>query len=311
MDVFAPEPPGKPSVSGLTAQTLTATAAELSAQVDPTGADTHYYFQYGTVNCVSSPASCLSVPTPPGIDIGEGFADQPASVELQGLKPSTTYYYRLIALNDHGEAEGAETFGSLTTPPSAAGVLADGRSWELVSPANKDGSGIEPLREEGGLIQASQDGNAITYVANGPIVSEPEGNRAPYPTQALATRSLSGWSSQQIVTPRSKGEGFIPGEAPEYRFFSEDLSLGLVQPDNQAQVEPLEQPPLSPEASEKTMYVRDSTTGSYLPLVTSANDTAGSHFGRTLEFLERDARFDPCGLLLRSAPDHGRRSGPL
>ena len=105
----------------------------------------------------------------------------------------------------------------MTTLPSAEGLLPDGRAWEMVSPAEKDGSGIEPLRKEGGLIQASEDGDAITYVANGPIVPEPEGNRAPYPTQALAQRGASGWSSQQITTPRTKGEGFIPGEAPEYR----------------------------------------------------------------------------------------------
>jgi len=284
VDVFEPEPPGKPSVTELSAQNLTPTSTELSAQIDPTGADTHYYFQYGTVNCMSSPSSCTDVPSPPGTDIGASFSDQSAAVELQNLKPSTTYFYRVIATNEHGQAEGVQSFGSITTLPTAEGVLPDGRAWEMVSPVEKDGSGIEPLRNEGGLIQASEDGSSITYVANGPIVKEPEGNRAPYPTQALATRGASGWSSQQIVTPRVKGEGFIPGEAPEYRFFSPDLSLGLVQPDNESH-EPLEQPPLSPEATEKTMYLRDTATGHYLPLVTTANDTAGTKFGEKLDFL--------------------------
>ena len=286
IDVFEPELAGKPTVSGLAAQNLTPSSAELSAQIDPTGADTHYYFAYGTVSCLSSPSSCTDVPSPPGADIGAGFTDQRAAVELQGLKPSTTYYYRIIASNEHGQAEGSETFGSLTTLPSAQGLLPDARAWELVSPAEKDGSSIEALRDEGGLIQASEDGNAIAYLANGPIVPEPEGNRAPYPTQAIARRTQSGWSSQQIVTPRVKGEGFIPGEAPEYRFFSPDLSLALVQPDNEAGVEPFEQPPLTPEASEKTMYLRDSATGEYQALVTSKNDTAGTQFGGKLQFLD-------------------------
>ncbi len=284
IDVFEPEPPGKPAVADLSAQDLTPTSAALSAQVNPTGSDTHYYFAYGTVDCVAHPASCTDTPAPPGTDIGSGFTQQAAGVELQGLKPSTTYYYRLLAANEHGEAEGSETFGTITTLPVAAGVLPDGRAWELVSPFEKDGSSVEPLRNEGGLIQASEDGNSITYVTNGPIVSEPEGNRAPYPTQVLAERSPSRWSSQQIVTPRTKGEGFIPGEAPEYRFFSPDLSLSLVQPDNQAHIEPLEQPPLSPEATEKTMYVRATATGLFQPLVTPANDTANTQFGEKLEF---------------------------
>ena len=284
IDVFEPEGSNRPVVGGLSAQNLTASSARLGAQVDPVGSDTHYYFQYGTVSCLSSPASCTDVPAPPGADAGAGFSDVPVSVEAAGLKPSTTYYYRVVAANAHGEAEGDETFASITTLPSAEGLLPDGRAWEMVSPTEKDGSGIEPLRKEGGLIQSSLDGAAITYVANGPIVPEPEGSRAPYPTQAIATRSASGWASTQIVTPRTIGEGFIPGEAPEYRAFSGDLAQGLVQPDNQAAKEPLEQPPLAPGATEKTMYLRDSATGTYLPLVTPASATAGAPFGGRLEF---------------------------
>ncbi len=286
IDVFEQEGTSAPTVSALAAQNLSSGSALLSAQVDPDGADTHYYFQYGTASCVSDPGACSDVPAPPGTDLGAGFADQGASAELIGLKPSTTYYYRLVASNAHGQAEGTETFGSITTLPSAEGLLADGRAWEMVSPAEKDGSGIEPLRREGGLIQASEDGTAITYVANGPIVPEPEGNRAPYPTQALATRGGAGWSSRQIVTPRNKGEGFVPGEAPEYRAFSQDLSQGVVQPDNQDREtgEPLEQPPLAQGATEKTMYLRDSASGTFLPLVTPASDTAGTSFGGKLEF---------------------------
>lgn len=299
IDVFEPEPAGKPVVSHLAAEDLTSSSTELSAQVDPTGSDTRYYFQYGTADCESSPGSCTDVPAPPGTDIGSGFADRAASVELEDLAPSTTYFYRILASNGHGEAGGAETFASMTTLPSAEGLLPDGRAWEMVSPAEKDGSGIEPLRKEGGLIQASEDGDAITYVANGPIVPEPEGNRAPYPTQALAQRGASGWSSQQITTPRTKGEGFIPGEAPEYRFFSSDLSQALVQPDNHSPNEPLEQPPLSPEATEKTMYLRDSATGEYAPVVTADDDTAGTHFGQELEFV--DATPDLSHVVLSSA----------
>lgn len=286
IDVFDPEGPGRPTVDGISAQNLTPTSVKLSAQINPTGSDTRYYFAYGTADCQSSPSSCTDLPAPPGSDIGDGFADQPATVELQGLKPSATYYYRVIATNEHGQAEGSETFGTITTLPSAEGVLPDGRGWELVSPAEKDGSSVEPLRNEGGLIQASEDGSAISYVANGPIVPEPEGNRAPYPTQAIATRTDLGWSSQQIVTPRVTGEGFIPGEAPEYRFFSPDLSSGLVQPDNGSAVEPLEQPPLAPEATEKTMYLRETSSGRYLPLVTSADDSAHTQFGGKLHFLD-------------------------
>ena len=286
VDVFELEQPAPPRVTALAAENLTPSSARLTAQIDPAGADTHYYFQYGTSSCTGSPDPCTDIPAPPGVDLGSAFGDQAVAVELQDLQPSTTYYFRVLAANENGQAEGSETFGSITTLPTAEGVLADNRAWELVSPVEKDGSGIEPLRKEGGVIQASEDGSAITYVANGPIVAEPEGNRSPYPTQAIATRSPSGWSTQQIVTPRTKGEGFVPGEAPEYRAFSGDLSAGLVEPDNHHNIEPLEQPPLSPQATEKTMYVRENASGSYLPLVTAADDTAGTKFGEQLEFLD-------------------------
>lgn len=283
VDVFEPEPPGRPTISGVSALNVTASSAELDATIDPHGVETSYSFQYGTVNCVEDPSACTETP------IGEvpaGFSDvNVQAVRIEGLSPDSTYYYRVQAHSGDGEAQGADAFGTITTLPSPEGML-DGRAWEMVSPAEKDGSGIEPLRLEGGLIQASEGGEAITYVANGPIVSEPEGSRAPYPTQALATRGSSEWSSEQIVTPRTTGEGVTPGEAPEYRFFNGDLSSGLVQPDNQSGVEPLEAPPLSPEASEKTMYVRDTATGSYVPLVTAGNDTAGTRFGGKLEFAD-------------------------
>lgn len=304
VEVFEPAPPGKSTVDSLAAQNMTLSSAALSAQIDPVGADTHYYFQYGTVDCVASPSSCTDTPAPPGTDIGEGFGDQGASVVVEGLRPSTTYFYRVIATNKFGVAEGADKLGTVTTLPSSKGLLADGRAWELVSPPEKDGSGIEPFEKEGSLIQASEDGSAITYVASGPVVGEPEGNRALEPTQVLSSRGAGAWLSQDVVTPHKKGEGFEPGEPSEYRFFSSDLSLGLVQPPYLQ--EPFEQPPLSAEASEKTLYVRDNPpiapgasegqlyeeaeqgreflSPGYLPLVTAANDTGESKPGERTKF---------------------------
>ena len=178
--------------------------------------------------------------------------------KLKGCCRATTYHYRVVAQNEvQGKinvAEGADTFGSVTTLPAAGGLLADGRAWEMVSPAEKDGAGIEPITLEGGAIQASEDGNAITYLADGPMSAEPEANRSPDPTQALSTRGARGWESQDLVTPHEKGEGIEPDEAREYRLFSSDLALSLLQPPDP---EPLERPPLAPEARAK----RRSTCG--------------------------------------------------
>ena len=121
-------------------------------------------------------------------------------------------------------------------------------------------------------------------------MSEPQGNRSFEPTQLLSTRTPEGWETQSLETPHEQGRGLELPSPSEYHFFSPDLSLSLLQP-----VEPtrqiggvMEHPPLSSEASEKTMYLRDDPPASpgYLPLVTAANDSANSRFGGALEFLD-------------------------
>jgi hypothetical protein len=257
VDVFVPEAPGRPVAEDPSARSITPSEVELSAQIDPDGSDTHYYFQYGPVDCATDPEGCIDVPAAPGNDLGSGFGAQQVSVTLQGLQPGSSYFYRVLASNGLGQAEGEQSLETFQTLPSSQGLLADGRAWELVSPAEKDGASIEPLSREGGLIQASENGEAIAYVANGPVVGEPEGNRALEPTQVLSARTGEGWSTEDLVTPHERGEGLKIGEAAEYRAFSEDLALGLLQTPASSAAEPLEAPPLAPGSTEKTLYVRD------------------------------------------------------
>ncbi len=257
IDVFVPEAASRPVVEALSAQNVTPNEVQLSARVNPSGADTHYYFQYGTTDCVSEPAGCADLPMPPGSDLGSGFGGQSVGASLQDLRPGVTYHYRVLASNSFGQAEGAQSLATFETLPSSQGLLADGRAWELVSPAEKDGASIEPLSKEGGLIQASPGGEAIAYVANGPVVAEPGGNRALEPAQVLSERTGEGWIAEDLVTPHERGEGLKIGEAGEYRSFSENLALGLLQVPAASKAEPLEAPPLAPGSSEKTLYVRD------------------------------------------------------
>lgn len=161
-------------------------------------------------------------------------------------------------------------------------ALLDGRAWELVSPPNKLGAGIEAMTQGGGVIQAAEDGSAIAYVANGPIVASPVGNRAPEPTQVLSRRIPGGWETQDLQTPRNptvgRDGGLRIGAESEYQIFSSDLSLGLVEPVGDTPLPPL------PEDAEESVYLRHSASGEYQPLVTAANVLGGatSEFGRQL-----------------------------
>lgn len=85
------------------------TTAALNGTVDPRGQDTTYRFEYG-----ETPA--LGKSTEP-VEAGWGTAGVPAAAELTGLKPGTTYHYRLVATNPIGTSVSA--IHSFATGPRA------------------------------------------------------------------------------------------------------------------------------------------------------------------------------------------------
>jgi hypothetical protein len=288
VDVYASSPPGPPLIAAgsVSATKVTPRSAELRATIDPSGADTHYRFQYGAVACTTTPSPCSEAPPAPGSDIGQGFGDQSASAQIGGLSPSTTYHVRVVAENRFAEGSAAmlsEERTFTTEAPALGPALPDGRAWELVSPADKHGATVEPIQREGGLIQAANDGHSITYTTSAPVgENEPQGNRAPEQPQIFSTRGAGGWSSLSITTPNEVARGVRLGLPREYEWFSADLGLGLVEPPSAV--------PLSTPPQQETIYVRHNLTcaaapaSCFEPVVTSANDTAASRFGGALAF---------------------------
>jgi hypothetical protein len=287
IDVYKPSEPGPPVVEtgSVGAAHVTSSSAELLATIDPGGADTHYRFLYGTVSCAATPSSCSEAPERPGDNIGQGFGDQNATEKISGLSPSATYHVLVIAENEFaegGQAVVSEERTFVTSSSVPAPELPDGREWELVSPSDKHGASVEAIPIEGGLVQASADGRSFTYVTTGPVgENEPEGNRASEQSQILGTREASGWSARDIVTPNERAEGIRVGDPREYLFFSPDFAEALV--------EPVSAQPLSPQATEQTIYLRHNLTceaaptSCYQPLINPVDDTAGTQFGGTKE----------------------------
>jgi len=260
--------------------------ATLHTQINPLGNDTNYYFQYGTQSCQANPGACTSVPAPPGEDIGSGKEDVAKSVTLSELKPHTGYYYRVLDSNSLGTTEGPEHVFT-TSEEQSSFALPDGRAWEMVTPPDKGGAPVEALTREGGLILASEDGNSLTYVVDGALGEEAQGNRSPEWQQVLARRTPQGWSSQDIATPSSKAKGITAGQAPEYQFFTPGLSTALVEPAGQGA-----EPPLAPGVEQATIYLRDAAAGTFLPLVSEANTAPGTKFGGQLRFLGATSDLD-------------------
>ncbi|TMK24587.1 MAG: hypothetical protein E6G62_07790 [Actinobacteria bacterium] len=322
--MFGPAPAGPPAVNGLSSQNLSPTSERLNAEVDPSGADTHAYFQYGTADCTSEPAACTNVPMPPGNDLGSGFGDVVTSVEATGLQPGTLYHYRIVAENTNGKAEKAGIFDTL---PSPEGLLPDGRAWEQVSPPNKEGASVQPpgglggnSGSSGGIEQAATDGNSFSYVMNNPAGrEEPQGNRTLEGQEFIGSRGEKEWSSKDIVTPNEHAEGYSTVEPQEYQYFSSDLSRAIVSPFGRA-FKPMQEPPLVPgvESEERGLYLRNNfaspgvlcTSHCYEPLVNSANDTQKAPFGGKLKFLSatpdlQHAVFFSTARLTADAPEGG------
>ena len=257
-----------------------ASAATLNTAVNPLGDDTSVYFQYGPASCSEQPAACTDTPLPPGEDIGAGEQDVQRSSHLEGLEPDTTYHYRVIATNALGStASIAQTF--TTKRQESSFTLPDGRTWEMVSPSDKQGAPVEALTYEGGMIRAAQDGDALAYVVDGALGEGAQGNRSPEPQQILAERGEREWSSQDIATANRQAAGINAERSPEYELFNESLSEALVEP-----VGPPPEPPLAPGVTQTTFYLRDSADGAYLPVVSEGDVAPGAEFSRNVHFVD-------------------------
>ncbi len=268
------------SVEAESATEVTGDSARLEAILNAHGVASSFHFEYGTSTSYgsSAPASDES--------FGSGSEGVNVHVQLQGLSAATVYHYRVVAHNELGEVQGPdETFTTQAAAPVKQ--LVDGRQQELVSPPSKHGSPLEGLAEEGAMIQAAEDGHALTYVAQAPISNGTPGSRSVANTQLISARTTPGvWATRDISTPHEQVSAVITGRRSEYLAFSSDLSLGAL--------EAVGSTPLNPaamgERKERTPYLRKSspertplTTEEFVPLVTEANTPPGTQFAGTEE----------------------------
>ncbi|HVA52474.1 MAG TPA: biotin/lipoyl-binding protein [Acidimicrobiales bacterium] len=101
-----------PSVSTGSATSISTTTAVLNATINPNGADTTYYFNYGTTTSLGLATGTFSIPS-------SANATQ-VSAEITGLSPSTTYLFEVVAFNTVGSAAGSGV--TLTTAVTSCSV---------------------------------------------------------------------------------------------------------------------------------------------------------------------------------------------
>jgi hypothetical protein len=254
--IFAPAEENPPSVESESVSAVTATSAELHADINPGGFETRYVFQYVTNASFEGEgetfASAVEVPAG-GAALGGGKDSLFASATLNGLNPSTAYRYRVIATSEcvpsepgkicevAGEPEVFSTYAVSTE------VLPDSRIYELVSPVEKDGGQVlpaDPTVSSCGLIeckpgaayqhfpmQSTPDGNAIVY--EGTPFAEAGG--AVIENEYLARRDPNtGWGTINLTPPLMQSKS-----GKGYKAFDPSLGTGLLEQGT---------PSLSPEA---------------------------------------------------------------
>jgi len=108
------------------------TTATLTGTVNPNGQATTRYFEYGTSTSYGSRTSTVSA--------GSGTTNVDVSAAVTGLRPGTTYHYRLVATNGAGTSRGAD---GIFTTSSAPGAVTDPATDVTATSATLNGT-VDP-----------------------------------------------------------------------------------------------------------------------------------------------------------------------
>jgi hypothetical protein len=121
---------------------------------------------------------------------------------------------------------------AVLTPQAVASELPDRRTYELVSPVDKNGGDVElPITAllPGGIeiaAQSSLDGNKIEYAS---VDAFGDGLKsAPFESYYIATRGEHGWSSEPINPEQPSWSTPHTLNGPQFVWFSPELSTAIL-----------------------------------------------------------------------------------
>ena len=123
-----------PSATTQAASPITTSSAQLNSYVNPNGASTTIYYQYGLTTSYGSTT----------ISGGIGTTAGNYGTTISGLSANTTYHFRIVAYNSGGTSYGGDlTFTTSATAPTAttqAATLITSTSAQLNSYVNPNGA---------------------------------------------------------------------------------------------------------------------------------------------------------------------------
>ncbi len=249
----------RPTISGERIAKIGVSSTTVSAEIEPGGLATGYVVEYGTTASYGSETTVAYISGQP----------RRVTVALPGLQPNLEYHFRFVATNEDGQEQAPDMAFTTYTPRSG---LPDGRSYEMVTPPENRNADVYELGDnyydtEFPGFMASDDGNAVAYVAQ----SSTGGNGSSgngLGNQYVATRGPgTGWSQQNVTPPASN-------LSTQYQGFSSDLSRGYVAALTVPPVVPTEAPALPNSISEQeeafdVLYSRSFDENSFQPLQTT------------------------------------------
>jgi hypothetical protein len=160
----------KPNVSTGGASRITQTSVTLTGKVNPNGARTTYFFQYGT----SVVYGATTGPT----DAGSGTTAKTATADITGLAPFTKYHYRLVAQNEKGTTFGGDRTFTTKKQPLGFSLAANPNPATWGTGATLSGQ-LTGTGNAGRTVKLQQRAfpftTAFTDVGN-PLVTDANGN---------------------------------------------------------------------------------------------------------------------------------------
>jgi hypothetical protein len=205
-----------PTPHGAPASNIGPLSATLNGDVNANGHATTIHFEYGTTKKYGQ--------TTPKQQVGAGTTPIPVAASIAGLKSSTRYHFRLVAVSSAGTKRSGDrsfkTTKPVTTPTFSPNPVVFGRPFTVAGQLTGTGSAkatvtllgrafpfTTPFAQIGNSIVSNADG---TYAFNFPVATittqlEIKANTNPPITTAVVTMPVSSSISLHVPSHVRKG----------------------------------------------------------------------------------------------------------